>query len=116
MPTPRCSHGPAPAVPEIAESVAELPTRLKKARNDFADLAGPRLVDPVQLRVLPPMSGQEGSMTMATRKRHTPEQVVRKLAHADRLLGEGKGNTDATPPPSTGVRRRQFGSLDGAIP
>ena len=26
---------------------------------------------------------------MATRKRHTPEQVVRKLAEADRLLGEG---------------------------
>jgi hypothetical protein len=45
---------------------------------------------PHRLRVLPPMSGQEGSMTMATRKRHTPEQVVRKLAHADRLLGEGR--------------------------
>jgi hypothetical protein len=29
-------------------------------------------------------------MTMATRKRHTPEQVVRKLAQADRMLGEGK--------------------------
>jgi putative transposase len=27
---------------------------------------------------------------MATRKRHTPEQVVRKLAQADRMLGEGK--------------------------
>jgi transposase-like protein len=27
---------------------------------------------------------------MATRKRHTPEQVVRKLATADRMLGEGK--------------------------
>ncbi|MFI2473895.1 IS3 family transposase [Nocardia xishanensis] len=27
---------------------------------------------------------------MATRKRHTPEQVVRKLGEADRLLGEGK--------------------------
>ena len=26
---------------------------------------------------------------MATRKRHTPEQVVRKLAQADRMLGEG---------------------------
>ena len=33
-------------------------------------------------------------MTMATRKRHTPEQVVRKLAHADRLLGERKGVAD----------------------
>jgi putative transposase len=27
---------------------------------------------------------------MATRKRHTPEQVVCKLAQADRMLGEGK--------------------------
>ena len=27
---------------------------------------------------------------MATRKRHRPEQVVRKLAQADRMLGEGK--------------------------
>lgn len=29
-------------------------------------------------------------MTMTTRKRHNPEQVVRKLATADRMLGEGK--------------------------
>jgi putative transposase len=29
-------------------------------------------------------------MRMTTRKRHSPEQVVRKLAHADRMLGEGK--------------------------
>ncbi len=27
---------------------------------------------------------------MTTRKRHTPEQVVRKLGTADRLLSEGK--------------------------
>ena len=27
---------------------------------------------------------------MSTRKRHTPEQVVRKLTTADRLLAEGK--------------------------
>ncbi len=27
---------------------------------------------------------------MATKKRHTPEQVVRKLQHADRLLAEEK--------------------------
>jgi putative transposase len=33
-------------------------------------------------------------MTMATRKRHTPEQVVRKLVQADRLLGEGNGVAD----------------------
>jgi putative transposase len=31
---------------------------------------------------------------MATRKRHTPEQVVRKLAQADRTLGEGKDVAD----------------------
>jgi putative transposase len=31
---------------------------------------------------------------MATRKRHTPEQVVRKLATADRMLGEGKDVAD----------------------
>lgn len=29
------------------------------------------------------------------RKRHTPEQIVRKLGLADRLLGEGKTVTDA---------------------
>jgi putative transposase len=33
-------------------------------------------------------------MMMATRKRHTPEQVVRKLASADRMLGEGKDVAD----------------------
>jgi hypothetical protein len=38
-----------------------------------------------------PENGQEGSMIMATRKRHSPEQVVRKLTTADRLLAEGKG-------------------------
>jgi putative transposase len=32
---------------------------------------------------------------MATRKRHTPEQVVRKLAEADRLRGEGEGKSVA---------------------
>jgi len=31
---------------------------------------------------------------MATRKRHTPEQVVRKFTQADRLLGEGKDVAD----------------------
>ena len=31
---------------------------------------------------------------MATRKRHTPEQVVRKLATADRMLAEGKEVAD----------------------
>jgi putative transposase len=31
---------------------------------------------------------------MATRKRHTPQQVVRKLTQADRLLAEGKEIAD----------------------
>ena len=31
---------------------------------------------------------------MTTRKRHSPEQVVRKLTLADRLLGEGKEVAD----------------------
>src|SRR3954470_4733024 len=33
--------------------------------------------------------GEEGTITMK-RRRHTPEQVIRKLREADRLLGEGK--------------------------
>ena len=33
-------------------------------------------------------------MIMATRKRHSPEQVVRKLTTADRLLAEGKEIAD----------------------
>jgi putative transposase len=31
---------------------------------------------------------------MTTRKRHTPEQVVRKLTHADQMLAEGKDVAD----------------------
>jgi transposase-like protein len=31
---------------------------------------------------------------MATRKKHTPEQVMRKLATADRMLNEGKDVAD----------------------
>jgi transposase InsO family protein len=31
---------------------------------------------------------------MATRKKHTPEQVVRKLATADRMLNDGKDVAD----------------------
>jgi putative transposase len=33
--------------------------------------------------------GEEGT-TQVKRRRHTPEQVIRKLREADRLLGEGK--------------------------
>lgn len=31
---------------------------------------------------------------MASRRRHTPEQIVRKLREADRLLGEGASVAD----------------------
>ena len=33
-------------------------------------------------------------MTMTTRNRHSPEQVVRKLVTADRMLGEGTDVAD----------------------
>jgi putative transposase len=33
-------------------------------------------------------------INMATRKKHTPEQAVRKLATADRMLNEGKDVAD----------------------
>ena len=51
----------------------------------------PRLVDPGLVRVLRPMlwAGRLDKI-MATRKRHSPEQIVRKLMAADRLLAEGK--------------------------
>jgi hypothetical protein len=47
--------------------------------------AWPRLVDPGRARVLPPTTWT-GRLDedMATRKRHNLEQVVRKLATADR--------------------------------
>jgi transposase InsO family protein len=38
--------------------------------------------------------GQEGLIIVTTRRRHTPEQVVRKLTEADRMLGEGRGVAD----------------------
>jgi hypothetical protein len=34
---------------------------------------------------------------MATRKQHSPEQVVRKLLAADRLLDEGNGHRCGVP-------------------
>ena len=43
---------------------------------------------------MPPVAWQEGLITMTTRRRHTPEQVVRKLTQADRLLAEGKDVAD----------------------
>jgi putative transposase len=47
------------------------------------------------VRVLPPTEwAGRLDEDMATRKRHSPEQVVRKLATADRMLGEGKDVAD----------------------
>jgi len=47
------------------------------------------------LRVLrPTLWAGRLDINMATRKKHTPEQVVRKLATADRMLNEGKGVAD----------------------
>ncbi len=37
---------------------------------------------------MPTMVGEGRIITMA-RRRHTPEQIIRKLREADRLLGEG---------------------------
>lgn len=53
---------------------------------------------------------------MATRKRHTPEQVVRKLAQADRMLAEGKDVADVCRELQVSERtyyrwRNQFGGL-----
>ena len=38
------------------------------------------------------MMGEEG--TLMKRRRHTPEQVVRKLREAERMLGEGKATPE----------------------
>ena len=42
---------------------------------------------------MPPI-GQEGLILMTTRRRHTPEQVVRKLTRADWLLAQGQEVAD----------------------
>ena len=53
---------------------------------------------------------------MTTRKRHTPEQVVRKLTQADRLLAEGKDVADVSRELGVSEQtyyrwRNQFGGL-----
>ena len=66
------------------------------------------------MRVLPPtMWAGRLDNNMATRKRHSPEQVVRKLAQADRMLGEGKDVADVCRElQQTYCRwRNQFGGL-----
>jgi hypothetical protein len=44
---------------------------------------------------------------MVKRRRHTPEQIVRKLREADRLLAEALGTPDASP--AGGARRARSG-------
>jgi putative transposase len=46
------------------------------------------------VRVLSPVLWEGRTITMTTRKRHTPEQVVRKLTKADRMLAVGKDIAD----------------------
>ena len=53
---------------------------------------------------------------MATRKRHSPEQIVRKLMAADRLLAEGKDTAAVCREPGVSEAtyhrwRNQFGGL-----
>jgi putative transposase len=55
-------------------------------------------------------------MAMTTRKRHSPEQVVRKLTQADRMLGEGKDIADVCRALAVAEQtyyrwRNQFGGL-----
>ncbi len=40
------------------------------------------------------------------RTRHTPEQVIRKLREADRMLAEGKGVAEIANGPDARARRR----------
>lgn len=54
---------------------------------------------------------------MATRKKHTPEQVVRKLATADPMLNEGKDVADVCRELQVSVQtyyrwRNQFGGMN----
>jgi transposase-like protein len=49
------------------------------------------VVGPVLVGVLAPVVRAREDLVMGTRRRrHTPEQIVRKLREADRLLGEGR--------------------------
>jgi putative transposase len=55
-------------------------------------------------------------MVMATRKRHSPEQIVRKLMAADRLLAEGEDLAAVCREPGVSEAtyhrwRNQFGGL-----
>ncbi len=69
------------------------------------------------MRVLQPATGAGRlDKIMTTRKRHSPEQIVRKLMAADRLLAEGKDTAavcrDLAMSEATYHRwRNQFGGL-----
>ncbi len=59
--------------------------------------------------------GEEGTITMK-RRRHTPEQVIRKLREADTLLGEGKPVAEVAQALEVSEnrfhrRRNQFGGM-----
>jgi hypothetical protein len=52
-------------------------------------------MSPTSFRVLWPEVGLEGTMKhMAGRKRHSAEDIVRKLRRADELAAEGKTGED----------------------
>ena len=50
-------------------------------------------------------------MPSATRKRHSPEQIVRKLMTADRLLAEGQGHRGGVPRVAAYPRRPITGGV-----
>jgi putative transposase len=61
------------------------------------------------------MAGRRRLITMA-RRRHTPEQIIRKLREADRLLGEGADVADVARRLEVSVQtyhrwRNQFGGM-----
>jgi putative transposase len=37
------------------------------------------------------MMGLGGAITMGTRRRHTPEQIIHKLRKGEKLIGQGQG-------------------------
>ena len=69
--------------------------RLLRDRHERLKTRGSRMVDPGRVRVSrPTVWAGRLDITMATRKKHAPEQFVRKLATADLMLDEGKDVAD----------------------
>jgi hypothetical protein len=52
---------------------------------------------------------------MTTRKRHTPEQVVRKLAQADWMVAEGKDIAESAGICRSPSRRSTAGGTSSAV-